>query len=71
MIVSGIVVCSSILICVCIFILSKTLLISSATVIVSAGGAIWLNAFAMVLFTMKHINIFSKTIHNTYHDIYM
>ena len=52
MIVSGILVCSSILISVCIFILSKALFISSATVIVSAGGVIWLNPFATVLFTV-------------------
>ena len=32
------------------FIVSKYLLISSATVIVRAGGAIWLNPFATVLF---------------------
>ena len=32
------------------FIVSKALLISSATVIVHAGGAIWLNPFATVLF---------------------
>ena len=31
---------------------AKTLLISSATVIVRAGGAIWLNSFATVLFTV-------------------
>ena len=30
----------------------KVLLISSATVIVCAGGAIWLNPFATVLFTV-------------------
>ena len=32
------------------FIVSKALFISSATVIVRAGGAIWLNPFATVLF---------------------
>ena len=37
---------------VCMFIVSKALLISSATVIVRAGGAIWLNPFATVLFTV-------------------
>ena len=31
---------------------SKALLISSATVIVRAGGAIWLNPFATVLFNV-------------------
>ena len=49
MIVPGMFVCSSFLISVCIFIVSKALLISSATVIVRAGGAIWLNPFATVL----------------------
>ena len=34
------------------FIVSKALLMSSATVIVRAGGAIWLNPFATVLFTV-------------------
>ena len=45
-------VCSSFLISVCMFIVSKAFLISSATVIVRAGGAIWLNPFAMVLFSV-------------------
>ena len=45
-------VCSSILISVCMFIVSKTLLISSDTVIVRAGGAIWLNPFATVVFSV-------------------
>ena len=40
----------SFLISVCMFIVSKAVLISSATVIVRAGGAIWLNPFATVLF---------------------
>ena len=61
----GILICSSFLISgcgcgwglgvcvgVCMFIVSKALLISSATVIVRAGGAIWLNPFATVLFSM-------------------
>ena len=56
MIVRGILVCSSFLIRVCIFIVSKALLTSSATVIVRAGGGggghIWVNPFAMVLFNM-------------------
>ena len=52
MIVSGIWVCISFLIIVCMFIVSKPLLISSATVIVRAGGVIWLNPFAAVLFTV-------------------
>ena len=50
MIVPGILVCSSFLISVCMFIVLKVLLISSATVIVRTGGAIWLNPFATVLF---------------------
>ena len=43
-------VCSSLLINVCMFIVSKALLISTATVIVSAEGAIWLNPFAKCCF---------------------
>ena len=42
MIVPGMFVCSSFLISVCMFIVSQSLLISSATVIVRAGRAIWL-----------------------------
>ena len=49
MIVPGMFVCSSFLIIVCMFIVSKASLISSATVIVRDGGAIWLNPFATVL----------------------
>ena len=45
-------VCSSFLINLCMFIVSKALLISSATVIVRAGGAIWLNPFATVLLSV-------------------
>ena len=52
MIMHGMLVCSSFLINVCRFMVSKALLISSGTVIVRAGGAIWLNPFATVLFTM-------------------
>ena len=52
MIVPGMFVCSSFLISVCIFIVSKALLILSATVIIRAGGAIWLNPFATVLFSV-------------------
>ena len=52
MIVSGMFVCSSFLISVCMFIVSKALLISSATVSVRTGGAIWLNPLAMVLFSV-------------------
>ena len=38
---------------VCMFIVSIALLISSATGIVRAGGAIWLNLFATVLFNVS------------------
>ena len=36
----------------CIFIVSKAWLISSATVNVRSGGAIWLNPFATVLYSV-------------------
>ena len=52
MIVPSMFVCSSFLISVCMNVVSKALLISSATVIVRAEGAIWLNTFATVLFTV-------------------
>ena len=52
MIVLGMLVCSSFLISVCMFIVSKALLISSATVIVRSGGAIWLYPIVTVLFTV-------------------
>ena len=52
MIVPGKFACSSFLISVCMFIVLKGLLISIATVIVRAGGAIWLNSFATVLFSV-------------------
>ena len=45
-------VCSSLLIRVCMSILSKALLTSCATVIVCAGGPICLNPFATVLFNV-------------------
>ena len=51
-IIPGVLVCSSFPIRVCVMTVSKALLISSATVIVRAGGAIWLNPFAMVLLSM-------------------
>ena len=35
-----------------VYCVEKSLLISSATVIVRAGGTIWLNPFATVLFTV-------------------
>ena len=53
MIMPEILVCSSFLKRVCVFIVSKALLISSPTVIVRAGGDIWLNPFSMVLFTVR------------------
>ena len=52
MVVPGMFVCSSFLISVCMFIVSKALLISSATVIIRAGGAIRLNPFATMLFSV-------------------
>ena len=52
MIMPGMFVCSSFLISVCMFTVSKALLILSAIVIVRAGGAIWLNPFATVLFSV-------------------
>ena len=52
MIVPGMFVCSCFLISVCMFIVFKALLISSATVIVRAGGAICLNFFVTVLFSV-------------------
>ena len=52
MIVPGMFVCSRFLISVCMFIMSKALLILSAALIVHAGGAIWLNPFATVLFSV-------------------
>ena len=51
-IVPGMLVCSSFLISVCMFIVSKVLLVSSATVIARTGGAIWWNPFSTVLFTV-------------------
>ena len=51
-IVPGMLFCNSFLISVCMFIVSKALLISSATVSVSAGNAIWLNPFATMLFNV-------------------
>ena len=47
-------VCSSFLISVCMFIVSKALLISSATVIVCTGGVIWLDFFSTILFNMRN-----------------
>ena len=56
MIVPGMFVCSSFLISVYMFVVSKALLISGATVIVRAGGDIWLTPFfATVLFSVCSI----------------
>ena len=52
MIVPGMFVCSSFLISVCMFIVSKALVISSATMMVRTGEAIWLNPFATVVFSV-------------------
>ena len=52
MIVPGMLVCSSFLISVCMFIVPKALLISSATVFARAGGAIWLKPLATMLFNV-------------------
>ena len=52
MIVPGMFGCSRVLISVCMVIVSKALLISSATVIVRAGGAISLNPIATVVFSV-------------------
>ena len=52
MIVPEMLVYSSFLISVCMFIVSKAFLISSAKVIVRAGGSIWFNPFATVLFSV-------------------
>ena len=51
-IVPGMFVCSSFLISVCMFTVSKALLISIDTVIVRTGRAIWLNPFVTVLFSV-------------------
>ena len=52
-------VCSSSLISVCLFIVSKALLISSATVIVRAGGGgIWLNPLFNVCITVTVVLCF-------------
>ena len=50
MIVPGILVRSSFLTSVCMFIVSKALLISNARLIVRAGGAMCLEPFATMLF---------------------
>ena len=50
-VVPGMLVCSF-LISLCMFTVSKALLVLSAIVIVRTGGAIWLNPFATVLFNV-------------------
>ena len=52
MMVPGMFVCSSSLISVCMFIVQKTFLILSATVIIRAGEVLWLNPSATVLFSV-------------------
>ena len=52
MIVPGMFACSSFLISVYMFIVSKALFITSATVVVRAAEAIWLNPFVTVLFSV-------------------
>ena len=52
MIVPSMLNCRSFQISMGMFIVSKALFISSATVIVHAGGAIWSNPFATVLFNV-------------------
>ena len=60
MIVPGILVITSFLISVCMFIVSKSkdLLISSATVIVCAEGANWLYPLATVLFNVWGVGVY-------------
>ena len=53
MIVPGIFVCTILRISVCMFIVSKALIISIATLIVRAEVAIWLNPFVTVLFRVR------------------
>ena len=57
MVVFGMIVYNSFLISVCMFIVSKALLISSATVIVSAGGAIWLNPFTTMFSVCSAVTV--------------
>ena len=58
------------LISVCMFIVSKALLISSATVIVCAGGAIWLNPFATVLFSVCRVLCYVHVLHACVWDVF-
>ena len=57
MIVRGMLVYIRFLINVCMFIVSKALLLSSATVIARAGGAMCLNPFDMMLFNVCSVVI--------------
>ena len=56
-IVPGMFVCNSFPTGVCMFVGSKALLMSSVTVIVRAGGAIWLNPYVSVLFSVCSADI--------------
>ena len=67
MIVPGMFVCSNFLISVCMFIVSKALLISSATVIVRAGGAIWLNPFATLPLSVSLMGFGIGTMLDNFH----
>ena len=55
MIVHGMLICSRFMISVCMFIVSKALLISSAIVIVRAERAIWLNPFATLMYVIPSL----------------
>ena len=50
--VYGMIVCCSLCVSVCMFTVSKVLLMSSATVIVRSGCLFWLKPVAMVLFML-------------------
>ena len=49
--------------------MSKALLISSATVIVHAGGVIWLNPFTMVLFSVFIPQLSQKILRRLHHRL--
>ena len=59
MIMPGMLVCSNFLISVCMFIVSKAFLLSSATVIVRAWGAIWFNPLlrCFLLCVLRHCRV--------------
>ena len=70
MIVPVMFVCCRFLISVCMFIVSKALLISSATVIVRAGGAICLNPFPTVLFSVcSAVNVLCCVLYPYYMNV--